>query len=153
MENYNKFGLIMILFLILNPKIQSQGNNKSKITNINDIGIDSTENNIFLLSNSKEIEIETDKLKIACAYATDNAYTYPTLVAMTSLVENVGNKTFYEIYIMINSEFTGENKRVLKSVEENHKEKCEIIFLNTGNTFKNLKTNRLITTPAYYKLI
>ena len=39
---------------------------------------------------------------------------------MTSLVENAGIKTFYEIYIMINPEFTIENKKILKSVEEKY---------------------------------
>ena len=33
---------------------------------------------------------EDGKLRIACAYALDNSYVFPTLVAMTSLAENAG---------------------------------------------------------------
>ena len=71
---------------------------------------------------------------------------------MTSLVENAGIKTFYEIYIMINPEFTIENKKILKSVEEKYFIHCEVKFINMGDKYKNLKTNITIATPAYYRL-
>ena len=101
----------------------------------------------------KAIEVEIkDKRRIACAYATDNAYVYPTLVAMTSLAENAGKNTFYDIYVMINPEFTNEHKKVLKSVETKHPEHCQVIFIDMGNKFKGEKTNTKITTPAYYRL-
>ena len=92
------------------------------------------------------------KLRIPCAYALDNNYVYPTLVAMTSLVENAGNKTFYDIYIMIGRSFTEENKNILKSVEKMHPEYCKVIFINMGDKFKDIDTNKKIHTPAYYKL-
>ena len=92
------------------------------------------------------------KLRIACAYALDNAYVYPTLVAMTSLAENAGEKTFYDIYVMIDPSFTKENKNVLKSVETKHSQHCEVIFIDMKDKFKNLDTNNKITTPAYYRL-
>ena len=93
-----------------------------------------------------------NKRRIACAYATDNAYVYPTLVAMTSLAENAGKNTFYDIYVMINPEFTNEHKNVLKSVQTKHPEHCQVIFIDMGNKFKGEKTNTKITTPAYYRL-
>ena len=102
--------------------------------------------------NNLENENKKDKLRIACAYATDNAYVYPTLVAMTSLAENARESTFYDIYVMISKDFTEENKKVLKSVEEKHKKHCEVIFINMGDKFKDEKTNKKITTPAYYRL-
>ena len=92
------------------------------------------------------------KLVISCAYALDNAYVYPTLVAMTSLAENAGKNTFYDIYIMINNDFTEENKKVLKSVENNHLDHCEVIFINMGNKYKIADTNKKIPTAAYYRL-
>ena len=95
---------------------------------------------------------KTNKLIIACAYATDNNYVYPTLVAMTSLAENAGKNTFYNIYVMINPEFTKENQKVLKSVQIKHPEHCEVIFLDMGDKFKDEKTNKKITTPTYYRL-
>ena len=92
------------------------------------------------------------KLRIACAYALDNAYVYPTLVAMTSLAENAGKKTFYDIYVMIDPSFKEENKKVLKSVETKHPEHCEVIFIDMGSKFKEADTNKKIPTAAYYRL-
>ena len=105
------------------------------------------EQNISNVNKRKE-----GKLRIACAYALDNAYVYPTLVAMTSLAENAGKKTFYDIYVMINPEFTEENKKVLKSVETKHPEHCEVIFIDMGSKFKEADTNKKIPTAAYYRL-
>ena len=115
---------------------------KLDINIINEINIDKPTDN-----KNKE-----GKLTIACAYASDNAYVYPTLVAMTSLAENAGKNTFYDIYVMINPEFTEENKRVLKSVELKHEKSCQVIFINMGDKFKDENTNKKITTPAYYRL-
>ena len=92
------------------------------------------------------------KLTIACAYASDNAYVYPTVVAMTSLVENARKNTFYDIYVMIDPSFTEENKKVLMSVELKHIKNCEVILIDMGDKFKEQNTNKKITTPAYYRL-
>ena len=110
------------------------------------------EENIINNINREENKNKENKLTIACAYATDNAYVYPTLVAMTSLTENAAKTTFYDIYVMINPDFTEENKKVLKSVEEKHPTNCEVIFIDMGDKFKDEKTNQKITTPAYYRL-
>ena len=95
---------------------------------------------------------EDGKIIISCAYALDNAYAYPTLVAMISLVENAGKKTFYHIYIMFGSGFNYKYKRVLSTVEKNHKDKCKIIFINMEDKFKNADINNKITTSTYYRL-
>ena len=127
-------------------KINKENKQKNKDENlINQIDDEiNSENNIPV--------DKSNKLIIACAYATDNAYVYPTLVAMTSLAENAGKNTFYDIYVMINPEFTAENKKVLKSVQIKHPEHCEVIFLDMGSKFKDEKTNQKITTPTYYRL-
>ena len=100
----------------------------------------------------KEKKTRDGKLRIACAYALDNAYVYPTLVAMTSLAENAGPKTFYNIYVMINQEFKEDNKNILKSVQTKHPGHCEVIFINMGDKFKEADTNQKIPTAAYYRL-
>ena len=99
-----------------------------------------------------KIDIIKGKLRIAASYATDNRYVYPTLVAMTSLVENAGKNTYYDIYVMIHPEFKNEFKKILKSVEKNHYEHCSVIFINMGNKFEDQKTDKRISTPAYYRL-
>ena len=96
--------------------------------------------------------MKNDKNIISCAYALDNKYVYPTLVAMTSLTENAGLNTFYDIYALIDPEFTEENIKILKTVENKHPQKCKIIFIEMDNKYKNVDSNLRITTPAYYKL-
>ena len=115
---------------------------KVDVNIINEINIDKPSDN----------KNKVGKLRIACAYASDNAYVYPTLVAMTSLAENAGKNTFYDIYVMINPGFTEENKKVLKSVQLKHEKSCEVIFIDMGDKFKDENTNKKITTPAYYRL-
>jgi lipopolysaccharide biosynthesis glycosyltransferase len=104
------------------------------------------------INNYDNIKTEDKKNIISCAYALDNKYVYPTLVSMTSLTENAGKNTFYNIYTMINPEFTEENKNILKSVENKHPNNCKVIFIDMGNKYKNVDSNLRITTPAYYKL-
>ena len=72
---------------------------------------------------------------------------------MTSLAENAGNNTFYSIYIMIDSGFSSENQKILKTVEEKHVEHCEVIFLlMMSNKYKNETLNNRLKTPCYYRL-
>lgn len=100
----------------------------------------------------KKITREDGKLILACSYSLNNNYVYPTLVAMTSLVINAGNNTFYNIYLLLSPDFTEENKKILMSVEINYPEHCKIIFKKMGNEFKGKDTNNLIPTAAYYRL-
>ena len=95
---------------------------------------------------------EDGKLRIPCAYALDNGYVFPTLVAMTSLAENAGKNTFYDIYVMYGTGFKDENKKIILSVEEKHKEHCKIFFLDMGDKFSEAPSNKKITTPTYYRL-
>ena len=109
-------------------------------------------NNIFKDSSNSNNLNKINKKSIPIAYATDNGYVYPTLVSMTSLLENVKNETFYEIYILINPELTEENKQLLKTIEIKYENNCEIIFIDMGDKFKGEKTNQKIPTAAYYRL-
>ena len=95
---------------------------------------------------------ENGKIRIACAYALDNTYVFPTLVAMTSLTENAAKLTFYDIYVMIGTGFTEENKKIILSVQENHPEHCQIHFIDMANKFSSYESNKKITTPTYYRL-
>ena len=75
------------------------------------------------------------KLILSCSYVLNNDYIYPTLVAMTSLVINAVNNTFYNIYLLVSPDFTEENENILKSVEKNYTNHCKIIIINIGNKF------------------
>ena len=136
---YRPFFIIIVIINILSGIIFSFLNNNF----VNDSSN---------TDNDKGNKIKMNKIIIPIAYATDNGYVYPTLVSMTSLLENVKNKTFYEIYIMISPEIAKENKQLLQTIEIKYKNNCEIIFIDMGDKFKEAKTNQKIPTAAYYRL-
>ena len=105
-----------------------------------------------ILDKNKKIIREDGKLILSCSYSLDNGYIYPTLVAMTSLVINAGNNTFYNIYVLISPDFTEENKNILMSVEKNYTEHCKIFFIDMGNKFEGKDTNFRIPIATYYRL-
>jgi len=72
-----------------------------------------------IINNNRKIIRDDGKLILACSYALNNGFTYPTLVAMTSLAINAGQNIFYNIYVLISPDFTEENKQILMSVEKN----------------------------------
>ena len=100
----------------------------------------------------KKIIKDDGKLILSFSYALNNKYIYPTLVAMTSLVINAGNNTFYNIYALVSPVFKEKNKKILMSIEQNYNPHCKIIFINMGNEFKGVDINNKIPTAAYYRL-
>ncbi len=100
----------------------------------------------------KKITRKDGKLTLSCSYSLDNGYLYPTLVAMTSLVENKGKNTFYDIYVLISPDFKEKNKDILKSVETRHPEDCKIIFIQMADQYKGKDTNSDIPLASYYRL-
>ena len=88
---------------------------------------------------------------IPIAMSLDDRYTYPTIVAITSIMENSYSSTNYIFYIMHPSEFSIENKRKIQSLEKKYY-KCNFKFIDMKEQFKTAKTKGYITTPAYYRL-
>ncbi len=117
-------------------------------TNINKLQNFTQQNN----ANTSNINYKKNKLIIPCSYSLDNNYVFPTLVSMTSLVENAGNNTFYSIYVMIDKEFSQENQNIIKTVEQKHVEHCEVFFLKMNDKYKNETLNNRLKTPCYYRL-
>ncbi len=99
-------------------------------------------------SNNK---VSSISLNIPIAMALDDNYLYPTIVAMTSVLENADSNTKYDFYVMHPAEFKEENKSKLKSLEQKY-EKCKIKTIDMGNAYKNANDKGHITTPAYYRL-
>ena len=174
---YNKYFIILVFFCSIGGVIISLLNHNLERQIIKNSRENEGEDNGKVKSNEKEkgneeeygvdyengektefgedinkIDIIKGKIRIAASYATDNRYVYPTLVAMTSLVENAGKNTYYDIYVMLHPEFKEEFKKILKSVEIKHYEHCSVIFINMGNKFIDQKTDNRISTPAYYRL-
>ena len=105
-----------------------------------------------IINKKKKIIREDGKLILACSYSLDNGYIYPTLVAMTSLVINAGNNTFYNIYVLVSPDFTEENKNILMSVEKSNSKHCKIFIINMGKKFEGKDSSSRIPIATYYRL-
>ena len=105
-------------------------------------------------SKKENIKISTKNGKplLACSYALDNGFVYPTLVAITSLVENAGNKIFYNIYLLCSPDFKQKNKNILLTIKNKYPDRCDIIFINMGDKFKGSDSDERIPIASYYRL-
>lgn len=88
---------------------------------------------------------------VPIAMALDDGYTYPTIVAMTSMLENKSENSQYDYYIMHPGEFEKENKEKIKSLEKKYSG-CKINFIDMADKYKNARESGHITTPTYYRL-
>ena len=101
--------------------------------------------------NSEVVPQNIENVGIPIAMAMDDNYVYPTIVSITSAMENANEETEYSFYIMHNPEFKEENKEKVKSLENKYSA-CHIHFINMGNQFKDANDKGHITTPTYYRL-
>ena len=109
---------------------------------------------ILVVSLGVFLKIKSDKeksLTVSIAMALDDGYTYPTIVAITSMMETKNSDTHYDYYIMHPGEFKDENKEKLKSLEKKYPS-CKINLIDMQNKYKNANDHGRITTPAYYRL-
>ncbi len=105
-------------------------------------------------NNYIQINFKIDNNVIPIAMALDDAFIYPTIVAITSIMENSNPKNKYDFYIMHPKEFKEINKLKLKSLEKKYHHTCSINFINMGNQYQNLSVqrNEILSTPTYYRL-
>ena len=107
--------------------------------------------NICFLLNTSFCKLVVQKVGIA--YALNNQYFYPTLVSMTSALENSLSHTYYIFYLLVDKQtFKDENKIKLKNIEQKY-ERCEVNIIEISEeTLKNANTKRY-PTAAYYRLL
>ena len=113
-------------------------------------------NNIDNNNDPKENNIEIDKKKyeIPLAINIDNNYHLQAIVFLTSLMENIGPNTKYDIYIMIPLDFSKKYKERIDSLKDLYgSDKINIKYLIMKNTFSNAITSEHISTSAYYRLL
>ena len=89
---------------------------------------------------------------VPIAMAADDNYTYPTLVAITSLMENSKKDTHYDIYIMTPGKFSEENSKKLLNLQEKYDNRCKINLIDMKDRYKDANDRGHITTPTYYRL-
>ena len=91
--------------------------------------------------------------KVAIAYGLNNQYTYPTIVSMTSILENSYSHTYYIFYLLVDkSTYKEDNKKKLMNLEDKY-ERCEVYILEISReSIKNANTKRY-PLAAYYRLL
>lgn len=87
--------------------------------------------------------------------ATDNNYTYPTIVAITSILKNKNPETKINFYVMLSGDFDQSSKDKIDSLKQKY-DGCSIYFVdmrNADDKLKKLYTSKHITTASYYRLL
>ena len=145
------------LFSVLNNSQSSNlslKNNQSNILNINNNIINGITNNMI----EKTINITNNKkLIINIALSADYKYTYPTLVFITSLMENIGPNSFYQIYLMTPDDDKKNNLTntldTLITKYGNDKLNITYLLIDSSKIPKNVSVNEHITKETYFRLI
>ena len=90
---------------------------------------------------------------IPIAMSLDDEYTYPTIVAMTSILENANSNTKYNFYLLHPSNFPIESKNKLKSFEKKYI-RCSVNLFDMKNFLfqKAILSRHIIISAAYYRL-
>ena len=128
--------------IIINPPIENKNKNKNQNKTIN-TSINTTKN--------------ITKNIINIASSTNYKYMYPTLVLITSLMENIGPNTFYKIYIMIADD---DDKYIITKtlntlIPKYGNDKLNITFLVIGYSQlpKNASISGHISIESYFRIL
>ena len=96
---------------------------------------------------------DTEVNKIPIAMATDNNYIYPTIIAMTSMLENKKESTNLDFYIMISGQVSEENRNRLNELTNIYKG-CSVELINLRDKFSDAYAGAgNFQGAAYYRLI
>lgn len=91
--------------------------------------------------------------KVHIALNIDNKYIYPSIVFMTSLLENRNYNTFYDMYILISPDLTTDYKDKVNILINKYGDKVlNISYINMGNDFDGALSGPYISTAAYYRI-
>lgn len=93
---------------------------------------------------------KNEKNVINIAMALDEGYLYPTVVSITSMLENKNKDSVYHYYIMHPENFSEKSKEALNSFGEKYSN-CTINLINMEDKYKNARQGH-VTTPTYYRL-
>ncbi len=108
---------------------------------------------IIILLNLTSMYYKLINQKINVAYGLDNGYTYPTLVSITSILENSDSHSYYLFYLLVDkNSFNEENKKIFRNLEKKY-DRCEIIILEiSGEKFSKANLERY-PMATYYRLL
>ena len=159
----NMILIILIAFILYKlccvfDKLQSRNisliSNQKNIVNVNNSIINGTKNN--MIDKTPNI-INNHKLTINLALSADFNYVYPTLVFITSLMENIGPKTFYQIYLMTpNEDKKNDMSNILNTLITkygNDKLNITYLLIDSSQIPEDVAVNKHITKETYFRLI
>ena len=91
------------------------------------------------------------EVTISIAMAPDNNYVYPTIVAMTSILENKNDSTHIDFNILVSDDVTDENKDRLRLLGKMYKN-SSVKLIEMKDAFKD-SYHRWLPVSAYYRLL
>lgn len=94
-----------------------------------------------------------ESITIPVVMALDKGFIQPTFTALTSLVENAKETTFYDIFLLVPNSDYGEIEKCSIIFHGYYNTKCNLNVINMGNVFANTKMSiSHITSQTYYRL-
>ena len=97
--------------------------------------------------NNPEVSEEIKNDTIDIFLCIDDAFVYPCLVTIKSIIDNSENNNLLSFFILIPKKF-----KFTKYIEKfKEKEKCKIQIISMGDKYEKLSTGRRWATPAYYR--
>ena len=97
--------------------------------------------------NNPEVNEEIENDTISIFLCIDDAYVYPCLVTIKSIIDNSENKDLLSFFILIPEKF--ESTKYIEKFKE--KENCKIQIISMGDKYEELSTGWRWTTPTYYR--
>ena len=105
---------------------------------------------IFGYSKVRNLNSAVEKRDIPVAFSSDNNYVYPTIVAITSMMETSSKMTNYKVYILVSGDMTQDNKQKLLSLGKYYKN-CDINLIDMEDSFSENEKSSW-GTAMYYRL-
>ena len=100
----------------------------------------------------KEINIDNEHT-VHLSLSIDAKYLYPSIVFLTSLLENRLPSTIYNIYILTGDSINMQHKTKINSLINKYgKDFIKITYFNMKNEFREAMTNNYISTASYYRI-
>lgn len=102
-------------------------------------------------SNPNVLNTQNDQSNEICvAYSTDENYLYPTLVSMTSLMQNCNADTFCKFTVLVSPDLSEESQDKIKSVEK-HYPNCNVNVISMIGRFEDSEV-MFWSKAMYYRL-
>lgn len=88
---------------------------------------------------------------IPVVFSCDENYAVPLCVSLLSMLKKAKKTTFYEVYILLEQDFSAKSKEKILSLRKKYAN-CNITFLVIGNEFDHAFVSLHITKAAYFRL-